>query len=358
MPSMREQLAARRASLEDGTAKPTEEFALTDAENAALEEDPVEEVVEEIASEEGEPVEEVEEKVVEAVAEATATAKPAVESGEFKPEYKYRADGKDMEVPEAFRGLIKDKDSQEKIVSLLQKQEAFDSVSTRRDQFRTERDSERTEKNRLISGLENLRSTISRGDIDGVLKLTEIPEEAMLKWATEKAKYYMGDEAYRQQVDSQNRQRQDSWSKEAQVNDYQAKYQELEVRQLQSEFNYEMIKPEVSSFSTSFDKMAGKPGAFIEEVKNRGELAYLRERKTISPGEVIQGIMKQFGSINQVVQQPQVKAPTSAATKVIVKAGSKTPTIPTVKGSSASPTQEGFTSLDAIRKYRKETYGK
>lgn len=360
MASMREQLAARRASLEEGTAKPTEEFALSESEDAALDEevdDTPEPTEEEPAEGEMTPAEEELDKVVvetnsDVAVEAIATP------GQFKPEFKYRADGKDMEVPEYLRPFIKDKETQEKVVKMLEKHDAFDTVSTRRDQFRMELDTERQDKQRYIGAIDNMRQTVIRGDIDGFLKLTDIPEEMMLKWATEKAKYYMGDENYRQHIDQQTRQRQDSWQKETQVNDYQAKYQELEVRQLQSEFNYEMMKPEVSSFSTSFDKLACKPGAFIEEVKNRGELAYLRERKTISPGEVIQGMMKQFGSITQVAQQPRAAAANPAASKVIVKTASKVATIPTVKGSSASPAKEEFTSLDAIRKYRKETYGK
>lgn len=365
MATMREQLAARRAELEAGTAK--EDFQLSESENTAPEDSIPEEVNDdEVVGDEpveGEPKEEVAadsevdpaKQPLEAVAQAGATEKGAED---FKPDFKYRSDGKDMEVPEYLRPFIKDKDTQEKVIKMLEKYDAFDTVSSRRDQFRMERDAERQEKQRFVGAVENLRQTVQRGDIDGFLKMVELPEEAILKWATEKAKYYMGDENYRQQVDQQMRQRQESWSKEAQVNDYQAKYQDLEVRQLQTEFNYEMMKPEVSSFSASFDKMAGKPGAFIEEIKNRGELAYLRERKTIPPGEVIQGIMRQFSTITQAAQQPSLPATTTAANKVIVKAGTKAPTIPTVKGSSASPTQEGFTSLDKIRSYRKEKYGK
>lgn len=354
MPSLKEQIAARKAELEVETP----EVELDPAEEAALDEETVEEnsaVDEEVPAEEEAPEAESTE---EPAAVAAGEQEPAAVEQVFAPEFKYRADGKDMEVPEYLRPLMKDKDSQEQIVKMLMKHDAFDTVSTRRDQFRTERDQERQEKQKYVGAIENMRQHVQRNDIDGFLKLCELPEETILKWATEKAKYYMGDESYRQQVDQQTRQRQDSWQKEALVSDTQTKYQELEVRQLQTEFNYEMIKPEVSSFSTAFDQMAGKPGAFIEEVKNRGELAYLRERKTIAPGEVIQAIMKQYGNITQVAQQSQAAKSNSPASKVVVKTSSKVATIPTVKGSSASPTKEGFTSLDAIRKYRKEAYGK
>jgi hypothetical protein len=351
--SLREQLAARRASLENETTAPEVE---TEVENEIVDEAPenVEESTEE--SKEEPEVESTEEKPITDETPVSNSEKP--ESEVFVPDFKYRSDGKDLEIPEHLRSIIKDKDTQAKVIDMLQKSDAFESVSSKRDFFRTERDNARQETKRYESAINDLRSHVQRGDYDGFLKKCEIPEEAILKWATEKAKYYMGDESYRQQVDQANRMRQDSWAKESQVTDYQSKYQEMEVRQLQTEFNYEMLKPEVSSFAESFDKFAGKQGAFVEEIRNRGELAYLREQKTIAPSEVIQGIMKQFSSITQVAQRPQAAAPASAAAKVIVKPVSKVSTIPTVKGSQASPTKEGFTSLDQLRTYRKENYGK
>ncbi len=350
--SLREQLAERRTALEAGEEVPEvelnaeEEAALEEPEEEVVEEQPAEEVVEEPAAEE---------PAVAAEA-ASAEGEPAAEA--FTPEFKYRADGKDMEIPEYLRSIIKDKDSQEKVVKMLEKYEAFDTVSSRRDQFRTERDEARTLSGKYQNALTGLKSTIDREDIDGALKLLEIPEEKMLEWATKKAKYYMGDEAYRRQIDQETQMRQKNWSTEAQANDYQTKYQEMEVRQLQTEFNYEMLKPEVSSFSTAFDKFAGKQGAFIEEVRNRGELAYLREQKTIAPSEVIQGIMKQFSTISSAPNPAPAAASNKPATKVVVKTASKVPTIPTVRGTQASPTKEGFTSMDKLRQYRKDTYGK
>lgn len=365
MSGLREQLAARRAKLE--AVEQPEEF------NKPAEPDVVEEVdevlEEEAAPEQEEKPEVIEEKSEEDPSKEEKPAEQAIEktpeelaagaAGEpFVADFKYRADGKDLEVPEFLRGLIKDKASQDQVVNMLKKHDAFDTVSTRRDQFRTERDQERAEKQKFVTAIDSMRSTYQRGDIDGFLKMCEISEDSMLKWATEKAKYLMGDETYRSQIDQQNSLRQNAWKNESQATDYQTKYQEMEARQLQTEFNYEMLRPEVSSFVASFDKSFGD-GAFVTEVKNRGELAYLREQKTIAPSAVIQAMMKQYASITQAPQKAQVAAPKSAtAAKVVVKTAPKVATIPTVKGSSASPTKEGFTSMDQIRQYRKDTYGR
>jgi hypothetical protein len=368
---LREQLAARKSKLEagqdPGEFNPSKEPEVEIEEDVPAEEpaEELEEAEEEKPSEEEKPAEEKsDEKEEEKPAEeaekpAEEIAAAAAEGEKFVADFKYRADGKDLEVPEFLRPLIKDKASQDQIVTMLKKHDAFDTVSARRDQFRTERDSERAEKQKYVGAIEDMRSTYQRGDIDGFLKKCEISEESMLKWATEKAKYLMGDDAYRAQVDSQNKLRQDAWKNEGTATEFQTKYQEMEAKQLQTEFNYEMLKPEVSSFADSFDKFAGKQGAFIEEIKNRGELAYLREKKTISPGEVIQGIMKQFASIAQAPKPVQVDPPKNVVpAKVVVKAAPKVATIPTVKGTQASPTKEGFTSMDKLRQYRKDTYGK
>lgn len=362
MPSMREQLAARRAALEANPEAEPVELTLeeeTELEEPETEEPIEEEVAEEPAAEEEPPAEEApaEEPAAKEAVEKPVEAGAAVPEA-FVPEFKYRANGADMEVPEFLRGIIKDKDSQEKVIKMLEKYEAFDTVSARRDQFRTERDQSRETNQKYEGAIGNLRNHVQRKDFDGFLKLCEIPEEDMLKWATEKAKYYMGDEQYRSTIDRENSMRHTAWTKESEANNFQSKYQDMEVRQLQTEFNYEMLKPEVSSFAASFDKFAGKQGSFIEEVRNRGELAYLREQKTIAPGEVIQGLMKQYATITQVSNPAQPAASTKAATKVVVKTAPKVPTIPTVRGTQASPTKEGFTSLDKIRQYRKDTYGK
>jgi hypothetical protein len=370
---LREQLAARKMKLEagqdPGEFNPNKEPEVEIEEDIPAEEEaPEVEESEENSSDQGEkdekPAEETDEKVEEEKPEdaekpAEEIAAAAPEAEKFVADFKYRADGKDLEVPEFLRPLIKDKASQDQIVTMLKKHDAFDTVSARRDQFKNERDVERSEKQKYAGAIDDMRATYQRGDIDGFLKKCEISEESMLKWATEKAKYLMGDDAYRAQVDQQNKLRQDAWKNESQANTYQTQFQELEAKQLQTEFNYEMLKPEVSSFADSFDKFAGKQGAFIEEVKNRGELAYLREKKTISPGEVIQAIMKQFGSIAQAPQKVQVEPPKNVVIpKVVVKPAPKVATIPTVKGTQASPTKEGFTSMDKLRQYRKDTYGK
>lgn len=361
--SMREQLAERRAKLESGqnpgefnTAPEQETDPVEDVIEDETPEEPIEEkLVEEVVEEK--PVEEVAEKPTEETPVAAAsTEKPAEEA--FVADYKYRADGKDLEVPEYLRGIIKDKATQEQVVNMLKKHDAFDTVSTRRDQFRTERDEARGSVQKFEQAINTMRSTYQRGDIDGFLKLCEISEESMLKWATEKAKYLMGDQAYRNQVDQETRTKQQSWAHETKATDYESRHQEMEARQLQTEFNYEMMRPEVSSFVSSFDKAFGN-GAFVNEVKNRGELAYLREQKTIAPSEVIQAMMKQYSTITSAPQPAPAAAPTSApAAKVIVKPATKVATIPTVKGTQASPTKEGFTSVDQLRQYRKETYGK
>lgn len=359
--SMREQLAERRTKLESGqnpgefNAAPEPEVD-ADLEEEVLEEEAPEEI-EEKPAEEVADEKPVEEKPADETAVAAAGAEKPAEDA-FVADYKYRADGKDLEVPEYLRGIIKDKTTQEQVVNMLKKHDAFDTVSTRRDQFRTERDEARGSVQKFESAINSMRSTYQRGDIDGFLKLCEISEESMLKWATEKAKYLMGDQSYRSQVDQENRTKQQSWANESKATDYESRYQEMEARQLQTEFNYEMMRPEVSSFVASFDKAFGN-GKFVEEVKNRGELAYLREQKTIAPSEVIQAMMKQYSTITSAPQQAPAAAPTSAtAAKVIVKPAAKVATIPTVKGTQASPTKEGFTSLDDVRKYRKETYGK
>jgi hypothetical protein len=362
MSGLREKLAERRAKLESGqdpgefnAAAEVEEDTPEVVEDEAPE---VEEQPEETAETPEETVVEEEKPVEEAVAAANPETPGEKAPEQFVADYKYRADGKDLEVPDYLRPLIKDKASQDQVVNLLKKHDAFDTVSQRRDQFRTERDQERAEKQKYVTAIDTMRNTYQRGDIDGFLKMCEISEDKMLQWATEKAKYLMGDENYRRTVDQQNQLRQNAWKNESQATDYQSKFQEMEARQLHTEFNYEMMKPEVSSFVASFDKQFGN-GAFVNEVKNRGELAYLREQKTIAPSEVIQGIMKQFSAIAQVPQPAPAAAPSGApAAKVIVKPAAKVPTIPTVKGSQASPTKEGFTSLDQIRKYRKDTYGK
>lgn len=339
-----ELLIAQEASM---THEPSglEEKALDTANSDTTTEDSTSQKTEESS------VESTEDKKAAESTESTTTEQPA-----YKPDFKYRGAEQDREVPEYLRPLLTSKEAETEVKSLLAKADGLDLVKARAEDTRKERDQHKTSFNSLKSQVDDARETYQRGDVDSFLNLLGIPEQRMLQWALEKVKYSQLPPDQKKLIDDKRAADRQVWDQQKQSQNMENSRQSREAEILQTSLNYEFMRPEVSEFQKSFDEAVGKPGAFIEEVKNRGELAWSRSGgKTIRPvGEVIQEVMQSFGSLTKARGAQQTPGTPTAKTAATPAPKIPASTIPNVSGKSASPVSTGPSSLDDLRKLAKE----
>jgi hypothetical protein len=275
----------------------------------------------------------------------------------YAPNYKYRGAEQDKEIPEFLRSLIKDEATEKEVKTLLAKADGLDIVKQRQEVIRGERDTHKNNFESLTGQVNDARETYQRGDIDLFLQKLDIPQERMLQWALEKVNYSKLPPEQQKVLDDKRALERQTFENQKVLKSTQQQQMSREAEYLQTSLKYELARPEVTEFQNAFDSAVGKPGAFLEEVKTRGELAWTRSGgKTILPvNQVIQDVMTSYANFGKKAAPVQGTANAAPAAPVATTAAKKpATTIPNVSGKSASPLNNKPKNLDELRAMAKK----
>lgn len=280
----------------------------------------------------------------------------------FTPDFKFRANQEDMEIPEEFRSHIKDLDSQTKIKSMFEKVYGFDAQKEEllksRQSF-SEIEQKYNGMNEYIGSIRDIyqdainNNNMSR--LDTVWQKLGIPEEVVMAYAYEKAQRAEMDPQQRAIIEERDRLNNQMYEMRNQQADMERQREEFQRNELQANFNSAFNLPQVQAFETELDSRF-KSGLFREEVIKAGQMAYALEGKILSVPEAISTVINRFGLKGQVAQQhaqPQVNNMSASGKKVIQQDKKTIPNVGSNSGSSpvGSPKAK---SLDDIRKRYKE----
>ena len=265
-------------------------------------------------------------------AEATAGKSPTA----WKPNTKFKADDKEHEIPKELQAFIKDEASEKQIVELLQKSYGLDAVKGRAETVRQQRDEFKGKLSVYDKAIEDLRGHYKRGDLDLWMEKLQVDPNKFLKWAMDKVNYSQLTTEQKQARDAEVQNSRRAYELEQQNAQLQTQNRETTVQAMQTQLNYEFARPEVSKFQEQFDKKVGKPGAFFEAVKTKGQSAFTLSggQKNMTPTEAISEVMKDYagffkdaGGTQTDPNAPKVVQPNAAAKN----------TIPNVQGKQSSP---------------------
>lgn len=307
------------------------------------------------------------------VAAAQADAALAAEGGAFKsvddedeapaykPDFKFKASGKEYEIPEAFRSLIKDEKTDKEVKSIFSKAFGADALIEKNKKYETNNANLTSVNQNLTGAIDGLRQLYGEaskpgGNIlkfDQWLEKVQIPEEFILKWAVAKVQLMEMPPEQRNAIVAQMDAEKRTNALSQERSQLQGQNAESQARLLRLEFEHEMSKPTMQAYETEFDKRNGKPGAFKETVKRTGELAWLRQKVHLSPDQAIKQVIADYGL---TVPDPASAAPSQAASgnpgsgqKPIVQR--TTQVIPNVGGkSSQSPLKQKPRTIEDIKK--------
>lgn len=271
----------------------------------------------------------------------------------YNPNYKFKVMDKEHEVPDFLRGIIKDQETEKKIIDILQKAEGLPIAKER---LRGERDEYRNKFTQISTQVNKASQLYQRGDIDGFLGMLKIPEQRMLQWAADKVNYSQLPVEQRQVHDQSLEAQRRAYELEEQNKFYQEQVQEQVSRAKQAQLDFEFAKPDVKTAMTQYDAVVGKPGAFMEEVVNRGRLAWHQRKEDISPEQAVQEVLSIYGKfLNRAAPATQaVQAQSAAPTQGAASSQQKQTVIPNLQGKSSSPVKKGPRSLDELRKLASE----
>lgn len=293
----------------------------------------------------GEGVEQTEEEKAAALAAAAYT-----------PNFKYQVLKKEKEIPEKYRALIKNEADENELRDL------FESADGLKEHFKPKYEQmERSfglmqgDFSSLLNQVQDIRESYQRNDIDAFLQKMNVSPEKVLQWAVNKFQYRELPPEQRAQIDAQTEAQRAYYETQRQNSTLTNQLQSQIVQARQSTLNSELARPEVKAMVDAFDQRAGRAGAFVQQVYERGQLAWANSKGKVdlSPSQAIEQVVNLFGLKNAAPARAasQVASPASGGNKGAAN------TLPNLgSGRAASPVKKKVSSIDDIKKYYKDNY--
>jgi hypothetical protein len=138
---------------------------------------------------------------------------------------------------------------------------------------------------------------------------------------------------------------------------YQEQYFATAAKQRETELDQALGRSDIAQVVSAFDTRAGQPGAFRDQVIQRGIYYATAMKKDVSVDDILKELVPMF-NIPQTTA-PQIAPPQVAPNGVIAAdapaAPDRKPVIPNVRGNGSSPApRKTYKSLDDLRARGKE----
>jgi hypothetical protein len=289
-----------------------------------------------------------------------AAVKEEVEAQAFKPNVKFKANEKEMEIPKEYHSLMKDAASEKAVKELFEKAYGLDSVKQKLVNTRQEREQllqETQGYKQAIGKARNIyQSAVQTGNwhkMDDFFKSLGVSPDHVMSYAIEKAKLHEMEPNQRKLIEAKLQAERDYESEQESRMGFQEQIQKQAQELKRVQFETFMSRQDVQSFEQKLDSAFSKPGLFRQEIIAAGEQAWFSEGRDIPVDEAIKRVIGKYGLTAQMPSNATQVAPTQVPSgkKVIQKAAS---TIPNVSGSNGSSplSSQKPKSLDDIKKLR------
>jgi hypothetical protein len=269
----------------------------------------------------------------------------------FNPDFKIKVRKQEYEIPEMYRGLMKDPQTAEEVRKTFAKAYGLEHVQTHRDQIQTEYQSFKENADPVLKIARDFEYHRSKGDLGSVFKTLNIPKDQIYKWAVQQAELEQLPEQQRRVYDEHEQAQLRAYELEQQLQSQQEQFQQIRVYQRTNELESVLSKPDVSQFIKAFDSKNGQD-AFKNEVIQRGQTYWYTQGVDVPPERLVEEILNRFGGfVPQAAQaqaQPQAQAQHVQTTQI--QDQRQVPVIPTTSPGSSAPVRKKITSLKDLEK--------
>lgn len=274
---------------------------------------------------------------------------------EYKANLKFKAAGKDHEVPKLLAQVMKDPESEKFVHALLSKAYGLEMVQTKLQQTREDRQQLHQAYNQVMAPIQEAREAYGRNDLDTVFDKLRIAPQKVLQWAYDRVKLQQMPPEQRQlheaRVSAERRandlERQQRFGQEAQM--------EAQSEQIARELELVLERQDYSTLAQEYDQRKGKQGAFRDLVAQCGESEYFRSGKVIPPLEAAKMAadllgMKAGAPAQKAEAAPAATVPAQQPPAQVEPQKAKI-TLPNAGGSkAAAPGKSKITSIDGLKK--------
>jgi hypothetical protein len=279
-------------------------------------------------------------------AQASATGTATTEgTPAWTPDWKFKAAGKEHEIPETYRGLAKDQNSLDEIKRLHEKAYGVDALVQSRDTLKrqyAELQPRLQEYENVTKSIEKLEFFVQNKDFDSFFQALGIPDKAIIGWIQEKIDLQGAAPEVRAQYEKSRQLTSQQWEQQQELSRYKATAEEYEQHKA-----YQTVETSVTQLAgdiaQSYDSKMGQ-GAFVDFVINKGiqlTQAFGREPSLEQVIEIAKSELSKLG----VYQPPQAVQSQASVGTTTTSAPKQKPTIPIVPAGGQSPIKQPIKSM-------------
>lgn len=283
----------------------------------------------------------------------------------YTPNYKYQTLLQEKEIEEFWRPLIKDKDSEKKIVDLLTKVDGFDHVKAGRDRLSQEHQSLTEDFKETRALVDRVEGSLKRGDLSSVFRTLGVTPEQIFKWTHSQLQRMELPEDQRRAFEEAENLKSQQYDHQQQMAQYQKMYEDQAVQARAMHLDLVLSRAEVAKASESWDQLMGQQGAFRDLIVQEAQTAWYQRGQDLSAEQAVQLVMTKFGKIMNQPQLPGVQVSPEAISvpqaqtmpqqqAPQVHPPQAKPVIPNINGKGAAPIKKVPKSLDDLKKMAKD----
>lgn len=271
--------------------------------------------------------------------DAAAPVAPA-----YQPNFKYSIKGKEHEIDEMFRSIIKDEDSEKKVKELFEKAMGLDHVKSDRTAIKDQFEGFKSTVIPYLQTYDQFTTLRDKGNLGAAFKVAGLTDEMIFNYALQKLEMDQNPtlaSTYQSQQDQSLRE----LEMQRQLDQYKQQDEATHLERFTSEFEQSLagVQELVNQVNSKF----GQEDFFREEAINYGTIMKQRG-KDVSPKEAVEYVANKYKSF---FPSSPVAPSAPAAPQVQQAAPQQRPTtLPNLGSSNQSAIKPKVKSLDDLKK--------
>lgn len=270
----------------------------------------------------------------------------------YQPNYKFKAHGKEHEIPELLRGVMKDKDTEKYVHDLFEKAYGLGPIKQRFQETREELQSVKQELGGVMEQVTEARTAYQRNDIDSMLDIFQIPHEKMLQWAVEKVQLSQMPPEQRNALEGKRELERKLHEQEKSYRSTSQEQMQVQQEHLRQMLELTLERPDFTAAAQAYDTRKGKEGAFKDLVIQVGKSEWALNQKHLTPLEAAQKALELLGGIPAAPEKAAATPPAQATPAAPAQTAKKT--LPNLTGAgakaSSAPAKAPMKSLDDLKR--------
>lgn len=271
----------------------------------------------------------------------------------YTPNYKLKVYDEEKELDDPLlKSLIKDADTEKKVKEIAQKYLGFDTVKARNEKTREDFKKYQETTKPVVEYYNQASNMLKKGDLESFFDFLQIPNDAIFRYAVQKAEEANLDPQQRAYITQQKQITRQKEYLETQNQSLQQQ-QQAQLSQFRAqELNWVLARPDVHPVVQTYDSKNG-PNAFRQLVRKVG-LAHHADtngQEDLSAEQATQEALKMIGAF---VTPASVNGQPPAQSNQPIQQNGAPPIIPNVSGRGASPVKKQIRSFADLKKKRDE----